>query len=406
MTSPLSDIVSEQYERWRYPAPIEDLDTWAQSYWEWFDPWHAHRVLWPDRAYKPDMDILIAGCGTNQAAVFAYANPRANVTAIDISEASLEHQRHLKSKYALGNLELHRLPIEKVPTLNRDFDLIVSTGVLHHLAVPEAGIKALAECLRQDGAMALMLYATYGRLGVDIMQSIYRDMGLHQDEPSLRLVKESLGFAAGSHPIRGYLSLADDVDNDAGLVDTFLHGRARCYTVDDCLDLVKSAGLVFQDWFLKAGYHPPRLVSSKSDFLDAVEALPQEKMWSVMERLNTTNGCHFFVACRTDRPTDSYRIDFSSEAATNYIPSLRWRCDLRGTTLSRWAWSVELDTAPLALAQQVNGRRTIGEIAYRVAQSGVLSPDEAADIDATARTFFKNLWQSDFVAITLPTVTS
>ena len=32
--------------------------------------------------------------------------------------------------------------------MNQDFDLIVSTGVLHHLAVPEAGIKALAQHLR------------------------------------------------------------------------------------------------------------------------------------------------------------------------------------------------------------------------------------------------------------------
>jgi SAM-dependent methyltransferase len=402
VTSPLSDVVAQQYERWRYPAPIEDLEVWAQSYWEWFDPWHAHRVLWPDRRYKPGMDILIAGCGTNQAAVFAHANPRANVVAVDISDASLEHQRHLKTKYGLENLELHRLPIERVHTLDGDFDLIVSTGVLHHLADPITGIQALADCLRPDGVMALMVYATYGRIGVDIMQSVYRDVGLHQDEPSLRIVKESLVFAARSHPVRSYLNLADDVASDAGLVDTFLHGRARCYTVDDCLELVKAGGLVFQDWFLKSGYYPPRLINPNSEFLDAVEALPQEKQWSVMERLNTTNGCHFFLACRADRPTESYRIDFSSAAAADYIPSLRWRCDLRGTTLSRWGWSVELNTTQLALAQQVDGRRTIDEIAYRVAQSGVLSPDEAAEVDATARTFFKNVWQTDFVAITLP----
>ena len=40
------------------------------------------------------------------------------------------------------------------------------------------------------------------------------------------------------------------------LVDTFLHGRERSYTVDDCIDLVTSAGLVFQGWFLKAPYYP------------------------------------------------------------------------------------------------------------------------------------------------------
>ncbi|MGA9679473.1 MAG: SAM-dependent methyltransferase, partial [Mycobacterium sp.] len=68
---PRSDVVVRQYERWRYPRPIQDLEAWVSSNWEWFDPSHAHRVLWPDREYKPDLDILIAGCGTNQASVFA-----------------------------------------------------------------------------------------------------------------------------------------------------------------------------------------------------------------------------------------------------------------------------------------------------------------------------------------------
>ena len=44
------DAVSRQYERWRYPHPIRDLTTWTVTNWEWFDPVHAHRVLWPDRA--------------------------------------------------------------------------------------------------------------------------------------------------------------------------------------------------------------------------------------------------------------------------------------------------------------------------------------------------------------------
>jgi hypothetical protein len=39
-----------------------------------------------ERNYRPDLDILIAGCGTNQAAVFAFGNPDANVVGIDISQ--------------------------------------------------------------------------------------------------------------------------------------------------------------------------------------------------------------------------------------------------------------------------------------------------------------------------------
>jgi SAM-dependent methyltransferase len=121
----------------------------------------SHSVAGP-RLY---LDILIAGCGTNQAAVFAFANPLANVVAIDVNPSSLAHQQELKDKYSLSNLTLHLLPIETVSTLKLSFDLIVSTGVLHHLADPLLGMKALADCLRPDGALAVMLYAKYGRIG-------------------------------------------------------------------------------------------------------------------------------------------------------------------------------------------------------------------------------------------------
>jgi SAM-dependent methyltransferase len=84
--------------------------------------------LWPDREFKPDIDILIAGCGTNQAAAFAIRNRAAKVVAVDISQPSLDHRQYLKEKHGLWSLELHLLPIEELPTLGLDFDLIVSTG--------------------------------------------------------------------------------------------------------------------------------------------------------------------------------------------------------------------------------------------------------------------------------------
>ena len=67
---PLADVVADQYQKWRYPEPILDLPGWLAGNWQWFDPSHAHRLFWPDQNVRPDLDILVAGCGTNQAAVF------------------------------------------------------------------------------------------------------------------------------------------------------------------------------------------------------------------------------------------------------------------------------------------------------------------------------------------------
>ena len=402
--NPRADLVAHQYEKWQYPEPIQNLETWLSGSWQWFDPSHAHRILWPDRPLQADLDILIAGCGTNQAAVFAYTNRASKVVAIDVSQPSLDHSKYLKDKYALKNLELRLLPIEEVPTLKQDFDLIISTGVLHHLAEPKVGMKALADVLRPDGVAAIMLYASYGRAGVEMMQAIFREMGLGQDDESLRMVKAAIASLAASHPVKGYVSIAPDLAFDAGMVDTFLHGRDRSYTVEDCLDLVSSAGLEFQDWFLKTSYYPPTLTEPGNEFFAAINQLPDAKMWSAMERIKTLNACHFFLATHADRPKTSYRIDFSASNALDYVPLMRLRCGVSGQEIYRPGWRIQLDPTHLAFAQHVDGERSIRDIARRVAQSGVLAAADQAELEYIGLELFEGLWRADFIAVDLSAV--
>ena len=398
-TDPRADVVSSQYARWMYPQPIVDLPAWLADNWQWFDPSHAHRIFWPDRGYEPGMDILIAGCGTNQAAVFAYTNPGARVVAIDVSQPSLDHHRFLKDKYGMRNLELHLLPIEEVGSLGRDFDLVVSTGVLHHMAEPTVGMRALAERLRPEGVAAIMLYARYGRIGVEIMQAIFREIGLTQDDASLFTVKEAIALLPTDHPVRNYLAFAPDLRFDAGLVDTFLHGRDRSYTVDDCLDLVASAGLVFQGWFLKSSYEPPS--PPGGGFYAAVAALPDRQRWSVMERVNARNACHFFTACRADRPPATYRVDLATPALLDAVPHFRQRCGLEGAAVYRADWRLALDPSQAALVRWVDGRRTIREIVAASVPDPAMSPHDARRFEAVARPLFASLVNRDFVVLGL-----
>ena len=393
-----ADAVGSQYQRWRYPRPIPDLAEWTAEHWEWFDPAHAHRILWPDREYRPDLDILIAGCGTNQAAVLAYTNPTAKVVAVDISQSSLDHQQYLKEKHGLSNLELHLLSIEKLPTLGLEFDLVVSTGVLHHTEDPLAGMAALARCLRPCGVMAVMLYAKYGRIGIELLESAFRDLGLRQDEASLRIVKDAIALLPPDHPARGYLDLARDLQSDAALVDTFLHARARSYAVDECIDLVTSAGLVFQGWFHKTPYYLHDMFAPQSTLHLAVNALPERQIWSVMERLQTSNGCHFFMACHPERPAQSFTIDFSTDSSLEYVPLMRTRCGVSGTEIFWPGAHMRLDPARLPYVQNVDGRRNIREIAHLVARS---SGGSAADHEKFGRELFQSLWRLDFVAMAL-----
>jgi SAM-dependent methyltransferase len=401
-SDPLGDIVSRQYERWIYPAPIQDLDAWLQGSWQWFDPSHAHRLLWPDRDYQPEMHILVAGCGTNQAAVIAYTNPSAQVVAIDVSRASLDHHRWLKDRYNLTNLELHQLPIEQVASLHRDFDLIITTGVLHHMADPGAGMRALADRLRPDGVLAVMLYANYGRIGVQLMQSVFADMGLRQDEASLAVVRDALGQLSPMHPLASYLQLAPDLGDDAGLVDTFLHGREQAYTIDECRALVESTGLVFQDVFLKSSYYAP--LSSTNSFFSAVSDMPREQQWSVMQRINASNACHYFLACRPERDPASYAIDFDSGDPLRYVPLFRKGCGLRGNAIYRYDWERGLTPLQTALIEQVDGHRTISDIVDAAISGSTFARADTAEVVAVSLETFRSLWQQDFLAMGIGSV--
>lgn len=398
---PRADGVSRQYDRWEYPPPVADLEAWSATHWDWFDPFWAHRVLWPNRNYKPDLDILIAGCGTFQAAFIAFKNRDARVVGIDVSRKALQHHEFLKGKHGLDNLELHLLPIEEVATLGRDFDLIISSGVLHHLADPLAGLTALGGCLRRDGVLAVMLYAKYGRLGVEMLESVFHDLGLSQDEASVRLVKEAIAVLPADHPVRTYLKAAHDLTSDGALVDTFLHSRARNYTVAQCLDLVAAAGLHFQDWFHKSPYYPHDMLAPASEFQAMLNRLPDRQVWSVMERLQPANATHFFLACRPERPSEDYVIDFATSAWLDYVPQPRTACRLVGDEIYWPGAKQKLNPAQLPLVQHVDGRRPIRDIIELVAQAGNVADEHRPLLQDFAKALFRALWRLDFLAMAL-----
>jgi SAM-dependent methyltransferase len=292
------------------------------------------------------------------------------------------------------------LPIEELPTLGMTFDLVMSIGVLHHMADPFTGMKALAACVRPDGAILASLYTKHGRAGVYLLQSVFRDLGLGQDEISLRMVKDTLSLLPADHPLHGYMPAANDLHYDAGIVDTFLHGRDKSFTVEDCLDLVAAAGLVFQGWLYNAPYYPHELLNPGSQFLEAVDALPDTKKWSVMDRIQLMRVAHGFLACRPERAKASYTIDFSTFDSLDYVPVIRAACGISGTEIIRRGWRMSLTREQAAYVQCVDGRRTIREIAACVAK-GSESSSSRAKLERSGRKLFESLWRLDFVAIAM-----
>src|SRR5271166_1466310 len=104
-----------------YPAPLADLDDHRDLYKNPARRRAEFHLIWPEKQPCENQEILVAGCGTSQAARYALREPDAQITAIDVSDTSLKHTRDLQRKYNLENLDLHQLPIEGLQELGRSF---------------------------------------------------------------------------------------------------------------------------------------------------------------------------------------------------------------------------------------------------------------------------------------------
>lgn len=303
----IENNVRRQYANWVYPEPIDDLEIAIENgYWEIGDPELYWPIFWPNRRNADNLNILVAGCGSNQAAYYAHQNPSWNVLGIDLSEASLANQMRLKEKHHLKNLRLMNFDLCKVGDLDETFDFITSTGVLHHLLSPQKGLIELKQVLRPNGVMNLMLYGKSLRMGVYVLQEFFREIGLKQSALDIEIVKSSLKLLPKDHIVNRYLLRADDLKFDAGIVDTFLHQVDQAYWVSEIYDLIYDAGLEFLSWCDPGEY--------------ALEnVIPQSHpLWAHINNLNPEKTAHLYDLFMMDRGTHRFAI-----AHPEYVQSIK-----------------------------------------------------------------------------------
>src|SRR6516162_10175258 len=325
-----ADAVRAFYESHPYPAPLRDLDRHREHYRNPDRRRALSLLLWPTKKPRENREILVAGCGTSQAATYALREPEAFVTAIDISETSLRHTRELQQKYGLRNLDLHRLAIERVGELGRTFDQIVCTGVLHHLPDPDMGLRALRNILDRNGAMQLMIYAPYGRAGIYMMQDYCRLLGIGPSEEELQSLGVTIGALSSDHPISGVVKRAKDFRNPDALADALLHPQDRAYSVPQLYALLERCGVSFGRWFEQAPYLPQCGAIAKMPHTARLAALAPPLQHAAVELLRGTMTKHNFIAYRDDRPGKSHPITFDGDIWRGWVPlRLPWTLCIR-----------------------------------------------------------------------------
>ena len=379
-----SEDVRSFYEKMPYPGPVADLDRERKLY---ANPGHRRAQFhqtWPTEQARGSLDILVAGCGTSQAARYALREPDARVTAIDISQTSLHHTRDLQQKYDLKNLELRQLPIEDVRQLAHSFDLIVCTGVLHHLPDPDLGLRALRDVLRPQGAMRLMVYGRYGRAGIYMMQEYCRLLNVGATEDDLRDLGAMLAALPADHPISVVLRKAKDFRKPDAMADALLHPQDRAYTVPELYAWLDRCNMSFGRWIDQAPYLVQCGAIARSPHAARIVSLPPRLQHAAVELLRGTMVSHSFIAYRDDRPHESQPITFAGSGWRDYVPiELPWTVCVRerlppgsvAVLINRAHTFTDLilpvDAFEDQLLGAIDGKRTLSEIIQSATRRGV-----------------------------------
>ena len=248
--------VQDFYERYPYPRPVDDLEDYRRR-WQDRDRRRADfHLFWPDKPYREDQTILVAGCGTSQAAKHALRWPSARVIGIDFSATSVRSTEDLHRKYDLSNLEVHQLPIERVGDCKRPsirscapasctISRILMRRFVRCATCSNRTARCTSWCMRRTGEPASTCCRSSAG-GSASMPADRRDPGSHRRARSI----------AARHPLARLLREAPDFRQEAALADALLHPQDRAYSVPQLLEFINGGGLEFGRWVKQAPYSP------------------------------------------------------------------------------------------------------------------------------------------------------
>jgi tetratricopeptide (TPR) repeat protein/SAM-dependent methyltransferase len=184
MTAPVS---FGSYLRGRFPAIDVDLDGAGST-----------------------LDYLIAGCGTGRhVAAVAQTFSGLRLTAIDLSRTSLGYAKSMTDAMGLTGIAYGQADILKVGSIGRSFDVIDSCGVLHHMADPWAGWRALLTVLRPHGCMRVALYSALGGSPVTAAQRLIGERGYGRDADDIRRARLDILALPDGDPAKAVAHMAD-----------------------------------------------------------------------------------------------------------------------------------------------------------------------------------------------------
>jgi len=187
--------------------------------------------------------ILIAGCGSGQQPIsWAKRNPLAEIVGVDLSRVSLAYAQRKALEYGIQNLSLFHGDILQLPNLDLAFDFITCFGVLHHMAAPLQGLRALCAVLADGGRIQLGLYSQLGRQCVVEAIALRDQLGVAATPEGIRRLRQhifALPEGEGAREVTKFV----DFYNMSGCRDLIFHVQEHRFDLPRVAKLLSDAGL-------------------------------------------------------------------------------------------------------------------------------------------------------------------
>jgi 2-polyprenyl-3-methyl-5-hydroxy-6-metoxy-1,4-benzoquinol methylase len=281
--TPIDDTVSarvrQQYEENPYPRWVKTAPDIA--------PDTLDRLMQTRQAgspYRPmgktgPVDILIAGCGTGQQVVeIATSILNARVTAVDLSLSSLSYAKYRTDALGLRGIAYGQADILELPSLGQSFDMIVCSGVLHHMKDPLQGWRTLLSVLRPNGLMRIALYSEVARADFVAAQELIAARGYGAGADDIRAARQEILALDDSAPARGVAS-SGDFFGTSSCRDLLFHVHETRFTLPRIKDFLDQHGLEFLGFLLR----PQR----RRDYL---AAFPDDKACTSLDNWHAFEG--------------------------------------------------------------------------------------------------------------------
>ena len=207
------------------------------------NPYPRWRALGEVPRVDDERDILVAGCGTGrEALIAAKSHHRSQIIGLDLSRTSLAYALMRSREFGIENVQLLQSDILDISLLERTFDEIKCSGVLHHMAEPLTGLLALKSVLKPGGTMKVMVYSKTARRQTLEAIALRKERGIQPTNDEIRCFRQEIFALPADHPARAVVG-SSDFYSISGTRDLLFHVQEHNFTIPEVAALIGRAGL-------------------------------------------------------------------------------------------------------------------------------------------------------------------